>query len=55
LIKIAELTKELDVHVNTVYKMIKQGMPHYKLEKDYRFDIEEVKNWLKERNNKRGD
>lgn len=45
-----ELAKYLQVHDNTVYNLIKQGMPYYRVRADYRFDLEEVKVWLKERN-----
>lgn len=43
-----ELTKYLKIHENTVYEYIKLGMPHYKIGKNYRFELEEVKQWLKE-------
>lgn len=42
-----ELCKYLKVCKNTVYAYIKKGMPHYRLGKDLRFELEEVKDWLK--------
>ena len=42
-----ELTEYLKIHENTVYTYIKKGMPHYRIGKELRFEIEEVKEWLK--------
>lgn len=47
MLKLKEVAKYLDVHTNTVYKMIKEGLPHYKVGKEFRFKIEEVEAWLK--------
>jgi excisionase family DNA binding protein len=44
-----ELVEYLKVHSNTVYRYIKDGMPCYRIGKDYRFELEEVKEWLKNR------
>ncbi len=44
-----ELSEYLKIHENTVYNFIKKGMPYYKLgSREFRFDINEVKDWLKE-------
>lgn len=44
-----ELTEYLKIHENTVYNYIKQGLPHYRIGKELRFELEEVKQWLKEK------
>ena len=49
-----ELAKYLKIHENTIYEYIKLGMPHYKMGKYFRFELEEVKQWLKDRNKKGG-
>lgn len=51
MIKTKELTEYLKVHENTVYNYIKLGMPHYKIGKELRFELEEVKEWLRNKNN----
>lgn len=48
-----ELAEYLKIHENTIYNYIKKGMPYYKIGvKDFRFEIEEVKRWLKEQTKK---
>ena len=42
-----ESTEYLKIHENTVYTYIKKGMPHYRIGKELRFELEEVKEWLK--------
>lgn len=49
MIKLKELAEYLEVHANTVYRMIKEGLPCYKLGKDFRFKVEEVEKWLRNR------
>jgi excisionase family DNA binding protein len=44
-----ELVEYLKIHENTIYNYIKEGLPHYRVGKEYRFEIEEVKTWLKEK------
>ena len=44
-----ELAKELAISVSMVDKLIAQGLPHLKVGKAVRFEIQEVKNWLKRR------
>ena len=44
-----ELAKELAISVSMVDKLIAQGLPHLKVGKAFRFEIQEVKNWLKRR------
>ena len=44
-----ELMEYLKIHENTIYNYIKEGMPHYRVGKEYRFEIEDVKAWLKEK------
>lgn len=38
----------LKVHVNTIDKLVKEGMPSYKIGKNRRFDADEVIKWVKE-------
>lgn len=48
-----EVSEYLKIHLNTVYEFVKQGMPVYRIGvKDLRFEIEEVKEWLKDNNKK---
>lgn len=42
-----ELAQELKVHANTVDNMRKRGMPCYESNGVVRFDLDEVKEWLK--------
>lgn len=44
-----ELAKELGVSVSLIDKLMVQGMPYVKIGKAVRFELEEVKKWLKER------
>ena len=51
MLTVKELSDYLKVHENTIYSYIKKGVPFYKIGKrDYRFELEEVKKWLKENN-----
>lgn len=47
-----ELAQALNVHVNTISNQIKKGLPCIKVGTTYRFDLEEVKQWLKEESKK---
>jgi excisionase family DNA binding protein len=48
------IAKVLQVSRTTVFKMIREGMPHKKLtERTLRFDTEEVLRWVSERQNER--
>ena len=47
-----ELAKVLNVHYNTIYNLIEKGMPHYKVGKVLRFNLEEIKEWLKQQKEK---
>lgn len=44
-----ELAKELSISVSMVDKLLAQGMPHLKIGKSVRFELQEVKDWLKRR------
>lgn len=44
-----ELVEYLKIHENTIYEYAKQGMPCYRVGKNFRFELEEVKQWLKDR------
>lgn len=49
MISTKELAEYLKVHENTIYNLIKKGLPSYKIgSQEYRFEIEEVKEWLKQ-------
>lgn len=49
MISTKELAEFLKVHENTIYNLIKRGLPVYKISnQEYRFDVEEVKGWLKQ-------
>lgn len=48
-ITIKELSKELKVHPNTIRNQIKKGMPYIKTGRPYRFVLEDVINWYKEK------
>lgn len=53
MINTKELAKYLNIHENTVYSLIKRGLPYYKIGKqEFRFELEEVKRWLKQNENK---
>lgn len=42
-----EIAKHFGVSVPTVDRWIKVGVPHYKIGKLVRFEIEEVKEWFR--------
>ena len=44
-----ELAKELAISISMVDKLLAQGMPHFKIGKAVRFELQEVKDWLKRR------
>lgn len=44
-----ELADFLDISESMVNKLIAKGMPHIKIGKIVRFELEEVLKWLKER------
>lgn len=43
-----ELAKEFKVHVNTIDKWRKNGMPDLKVGKSVRFDLDDVIAWFKD-------
>lgn len=45
-----ELAKELAISLSMVDKLLAQGMPHLKIGKSVRFELQEVYNWIKGRN-----
>lgn len=47
-----QLAEYLGIQRITLDRWIKQGLPCYKHEKTYRFDIEEVKEWMRKEKNK---
>ena len=44
-----ELSKELNVSLPTINRLMDKGMPYLKIGKAVRFELEDVKNWLKEK------
>lgn len=51
-----DLAEYLKVSTRTIDRMIEYGMPYYKTSADnglLRFDLEEVKNWMKENTQKK--
>lgn len=49
-----ELIDQIRLTRPTIVRLRKQGMPHIKLERAVRYDLEDVIGWLKERSDKRG-
>ena len=45
----AELARALHLDKATIYRLIKEGLPAYKVRSNYRFDLAEVKAWLRDR------
>ena len=43
-----EMCDVLKMHENTIYKLLKQGLPSYKIGKSRRYDKDEVIAWIKE-------
>ena len=48
-ITIKELSEELKVHPNTIRNQIKKGMPCIKTGRPYKFILQDVINWYKEK------
>jgi len=46
-----ELKDWLKVSIPTIDRLMKQGMPHIKIGKAVRFELDEVIKWLKEQQN----
>ena len=42
-----ELAELMKVTTQSIYNWRKQGMPFYKIGKSVRFDLEEIREWLK--------
>ena len=47
MITLKELAKELKCSERTIYNLVEKGLPHYRLGTDYRFILDEVKEWMK--------
>ena len=47
MITLQELIKELKLSRQTIYRLIKDGMPNIRIGRVYRFNLAEVKAWLK--------
>ena len=50
MLKRKELAKELNIHINTVDRSVKRGMPCIKIGKSVRFEKDKVMEWLKSKN-----
>jgi excisionase family DNA binding protein len=48
MLTVAEIADKLKVHNNTIYKWIRQGMPHIKRGSVLRFELDKVEEWLRE-------
>ena len=44
-----ELAKKLAVSERHIFNLLKKGLPHFKIEKCLRFDLQEVLEWLKQK------
>lgn len=50
MINTKELSEYLKIHENTIYKLVRNGMPCYRIgPTELRFELDEVKQWLRER------
>ena len=49
MITVKELQEILRISRQTVMRWRQEGMPHYKHQASVRFELEEVKKWLRER------
>jgi len=45
-----EIAEFLKVHPSTIYRLVKKrGIPAFKLGADWRFNLESIERWIKER------
>ena len=47
-----QMAEYLKVHPNTVDRMVKNGMPAFKFGGVVRYDLDDVKKWIKEQSEK---
>jgi excisionase family DNA binding protein len=48
LLKVPQLAEMINISPKTIYDWVHKGrIPHYKLEGSLRFDVDEVKRWLR--------
>ena len=45
---VEELAEMFKVHKNTVYNWVEKGLPHIKIDRIMRFDLDDVLKWAKE-------
>lgn len=50
-----DLCEILQIHTNTLTKWMKKGVPHYKVGNVLRYDLDEVKAWMKNNTQGEGD
>jgi len=53
MLKVKELSVELNIHPNTIYRLVEAGMPVMRFGKMFRFDLDKVKVWLESDKDKR--
>jgi excisionase family DNA binding protein len=44
-----ELCSKLGIHINTLYRWIDKGFPHYRVNKKMMFDYEEILKWIRKK------
>lgn len=50
LITIKELSEILKISYTTIYRLCERGMPHMRIGLQYRFDLEEIMKYWKQKN-----
>jgi len=53
MLKVKELSVELNIHPNTIYRLVEAGMPVMRSGSLMRFDLDKVKVWLEQDKNKK--
>lgn len=43
---VSELSDYLRIHRSTCYRLIKQGLPYFRMGADYRFNREQIEQWI---------
>lgn len=46
LLTIDQLTKELQISESSIYRLIRAGLPHFKIGRAIRFDLDRVNDYL---------
>jgi excisionase family DNA binding protein len=54
ILKIAEVSQYLHIHVSTAYRLVNRGeIPAFKVASEWRFNVDEIDRWMRTRTNKR--